>query len=134
MRPLGSREDRSKHGHLPALQNICTLKTPLGPSEDLCIWSFVRSLFGSLRWEPEPGRFKLAAQKGFSFLSPRGAPHGQHTAGDRASVSLPPLRWGGRAEGDTAARSPRDIRPRLITRCATLSFAECSGSSDIIQL
>lgn len=109
-RLLRSREDRSRHGHLPALQNICTPKTPPGPSEYLCI---------------RPGAC-LGAQEGqtctpaWLFLSePRGLPGarlGQAAAGDGASVALPALpalpalRW----DGDTAARSltsPREGQP-----------------------
>lgn len=94
-RLLRSREDRRRHGHLVALQNICTPKTLPGPSEDICIW------LGAC----------LGAQEGqtctseWLFLSePQGLPgarHSQAAAGDGASASLPALHW------------DRDTRPGL---------------------
>lgn len=92
MRLLRSREDRSRHGHLPALQNICTLKTAPGPLEDLCLRSFVRSLFGSL----SPGGSNLHFKMAFPFSAPGAAQC------DGASMSLPALRRG--AEGRVTQR------------------------------
>lgn len=92
------------------------------------------SLFGSLREEPEPRRFKLAPRNGFSFPSPRATPCPARPARSRQSDErvLASSVLGRRTGGDTVARSPQDTQPGPSTRCATLSFATCLGSSDIV--
>lgn len=70
MRQVRFREDRSRPGYLPAFPNICTHRTPLGPSDDLYIHSFVRNL--------SPGSSNLHFKMAFPFSAP-GLPHVQHT-------------------------------------------------------
>lgn len=62
MRQVRFREDRSRQGYLPALPNICTHKTPLGLSDNLCIHSFVRNL--------NPGSSNLHFKMAFPSSAP----------------------------------------------------------------
>lgn len=88
--------------------------------------------------EPEPTRFSLAPQNGFSLLSPRDA---RFPAQPSLFMSLPALRWGGDPAASLSSHpKQRTALPAALqdpqlgpsTPCAKLSFAECSGSSDIV--